>query len=68
MMPAGLKSQNLSIMMTDIQGYTNASSSSSREEIVGLIRRHNQLMIPVITFYGGTIVKSIGDAFLCTFT
>lgn len=53
--------------MTDIQGYTNASSSSSREEIIGLIRRHNQLMIPVITFYGGTIVKSIGDAFLCTF-
>lgn len=66
-MSSNLKSQNLSIMMTDIQGYTNASSSSSREEIIGLIRRHNQLMIPVITFYGGTIVKSIGDAFLCTF-
>lgn len=67
-MPSNLKSQNLSIMMTDIQGYTNASSSSSREEIIGLIRRHNQLMIPVITFYGGTIIKSIGDAFLCTFS
>lgn len=66
-MPSNIKSQNLSIMMTDIQGYTNASSSSSREEIIGLIRRHNQLMIPVITFYGGTIIKSIGDAFLCTF-
>ncbi len=67
-MPSNIKSQNLSIMMTDIQGYTSASSSSSREEIIGLIRRHNQLMIPVITFYGGTIIKSIGDAFLCTFT
>lgn len=67
-MSSNLKSQNLSIMMTDIQGYTNASSSSSREEIIGLIRRHNQLMIPVITFYGGTIIKSIGDAFLCTFS
>jgi len=66
-MSSSFKSQNLSIMMTDIQGYSNASSSSSREEIIGLIRRHNQLMIPVITFYGGTIVKSIGDAFLCTF-
>lgn len=61
------KSQNLSIMMTDIQGYTDKSSASSREDIIGLIRRHNQLMIPVIEFYGGTIIKSIGDAFLCTF-
>ncbi|MFZ2960067.1 MAG: adenylate/guanylate cyclase domain-containing protein [Candidatus Ozemobacteraceae bacterium] len=61
------KSQNLSIMMTDLQGYTNASSASSREEVVALIRRHNQLMMPVIKFYGGTIIKSIGDAFLCTF-
>jgi len=54
-------------MMTDIQGYTDASSGSSREEIINLIRRHNQLMVPVITFYGGKIIKSIGDAFLCTF-
>ncbi len=66
-MAGNLKSQNLSIMMTDIQGYTNTSSSCSREEIVELIRRHNKLMVPVIQFYGGTIIKSIGDAFLCTF-
>ncbi|MDD5091697.1 MAG: adenylate/guanylate cyclase domain-containing protein [Candidatus Wallbacteria bacterium] len=62
-----VKSQNFSIMMTDIQGYTDTSSVSSREQIVGLIRKHNQLMMPVIHFYGGTIVKSIGDALLCTF-
>lgn len=66
-MASNLKSQNLSIMMTDIQGYTNTSSGCSREEIVELIRRHNKLMVPVIQFYGGTIIKSIGDAFLCTF-
>jgi len=66
-MSGNLRSQNLSIMMTDIQGYTDASSGSSREEIINLIRRHNQLMVPVITFYGGRIIKSIGDAFLCTF-
>lgn len=66
-MAGNLKSQNLSIMLTDIQGYTDASSASSREEIVGLIRRHNRLMVPIISFYGGKIVKSIGDALLCTF-
>lgn len=60
-------SQNLSIMMTDIQGYTDTSSVSSREEIVQLLRNHNRLMVPVIQFYGGTIIKSIGDALLVTF-
>ncbi|NLI78480.1 MAG: hypothetical protein GX442_18825 [Candidatus Riflebacteria bacterium] len=62
-----VKSRNLSIMMTDIQGYTSTSATSSRQQNIDLIRRHNQLMVPVIEFYGGTIVKSIGDAFLCTF-
>lgn len=61
------RSQNLSIMLTDIQGYSDASAVSSRNEIVELIRRHNKLMHPVIEFYGGTVVKGIGDALLCTF-
>jgi class 3 adenylate cyclase len=54
-------------MMTDIQGYSAAVAEASREEVISLIRRHNKLMRPVIEFYRGTIVKSIGDAFLCTF-
>ncbi|MBP7634516.1 RDD family protein [Candidatus Ozemobacteraceae bacterium] len=62
-----IKSQNLSIMMTDIQGYSTTAATSSRNEIISLIRRHNQLMVPVIEFYGGKVIKSIGDAFLCTF-
>ncbi|MBF0544660.1 MAG: RDD family protein [Candidatus Riflebacteria bacterium] len=66
-MKSQIRSQNLSILLTDLQGYTNTSSASSREEIIGLIRRHNQLMTPVIEFYGGTIIKGIGDALLCTF-
>jgi class 3 adenylate cyclase/uncharacterized RDD family membrane protein YckC len=54
-------------MLTDIQGYSSTTANASREEVIALIRRHNQLMRPVIEFYGGTIIKSIGDAFLCTF-
>jgi len=60
-------SQNLSIMLTDIQGYTNASASSSRDQLVQLLRDHNRLMIPLIRFHGGTIIKQIGDALLVTF-
>lgn len=53
--------------MTDIQGYTDTSSNSSRAEIIDLIRRHGNLMEPVFTFYGGNVIKTIGDAFLVTF-
>ena len=66
-MAPSVRSQNLSIMLTDIQGYSNTAATATREEIIDLIRRHNNLMRPVIEFYGGTIIKSIGDAFLCTF-
>jgi class 3 adenylate cyclase/uncharacterized RDD family membrane protein YckC len=66
-MASGIRSQNLSIMLTDIQGYSSTTANASREEVVELIRRHSQLMRPVIEFYGGTVIKSIGDAFLCTF-
>jgi class 3 adenylate cyclase/uncharacterized RDD family membrane protein YckC len=66
-MAPSVRSQNLSIMLTDIQGYSNTAATATREEIIDLIRRHNNLMRPVIEFYGGTVIKSIGDAFLCTF-
>ena len=61
------ESSNLSILITDIQGYTDTSVKSSRQEIIDLVRRHNKLLKPVIEFYGGHIVKTMGDAFLCTF-
>jgi class 3 adenylate cyclase/uncharacterized RDD family membrane protein YckC len=66
-MAGKVKSRNLSIMLTDLQGYTKTSTQCSREEIINLIRSYNQLMIPIIEAYGGTVIKTIGDAFLCTF-
>jgi len=66
-MPPKVKSQNLSIMLTDLQGYTATSTKCSREEIISLIRRYNKLLAPMIEFYGGKVIKTIGDAFLATF-
>lgn len=62
-----IKSQNLSIMLTDMQGYSETVAGASREELIDLIRKHNKLMRPVIEFYRGKIIKSIGDALLCSF-
>lgn len=61
------RSKNLSIMFTDIQGYTRTASSFSRQENIELIRKHNSIMLPIICYYNGKIIRSIGDGYLITF-
>lgn len=62
-----MESRNLTIMMTDIQGFTQRTSKMSRDEIENLLHRHEQILGPVFGEHGGTVVKTIGDAFLVTF-
>jgi len=54
-------------MFTDIKGFTERTSSTSREALVGLLKKHDSLLIPVINKFSGTVIKTIGDAFLVTF-
>lgn len=62
-----MASKNLSIMITDLQGYSAKSSKFSRSDLVALVRTHSKLLRPVIEFYNGQIIKSLGDSFLCSF-
>ena len=62
-----MASKNLSVMITDLQGYSSKSAAASRAELIQLVQTHNNLLRPVIEFYHGTIIKSLGDSFLCTF-
>jgi class 3 adenylate cyclase len=62
-----MASKNLSIMITDLQGYSTKSAEATRSELISLVQAHNNLLRPVIDFYKGTIIKSLGDSFLCTF-
>lgn len=61
------KFENLTILFTDIVGYTDITSQSTRDESAAMLRDYNRLMLPVISAFGGRRVKSIGDAFLVTF-
>jgi class 3 adenylate cyclase len=65
--PAALKTANLSIVFTDIKGFTERTSSQTLEENQRLLRTHDQLMTPLFKAFGGKIIKKIGDAFLVTF-
>jgi len=54
-----MESRNLSIMMTDIKGFTNKTSGYSRDEIEELLRSHEQLLTPLFTKHDGTVIKTI---------
>lgn len=60
-------SRNLTILITDIKGFTDKTSHKSRAEIQTLLDKHKEIVLPVILGRGGKLVKTMGDAFLATF-
>lgn len=62
-----MEHKDLTIMFTDIKGFTSRTSQQSRSDTIGLIRQHKELLIPVLESKGGQIVKEIGDSFLVVF-
>ena len=59
--------KNLTVMFTDICGFTKQTGKTSRSDMMQRLAKHNALLLPVIKAWGGTLIKSIGDAFLLTF-
>lgn len=62
-----METSNLTVMFTDMKGFTIRTSSQSREETRRMIERHRDILLPVITRFGGRLIKEIGDAFLAVF-
>ena len=62
-----MRSENLSLMLTDIKGYTERTSRQTRAENERLLQVHETLMLPVFRAFNGVVRKSIGDAYLVTF-
>ena len=62
-----MKTENLAILITDIVGFTAATSQQSRSENERLLAEHNRILYPVLRFYGGKLIKTIGDALLIIF-
>ena len=62
-----MEHRSLTIVFTDIKGFTSRTSEQSRGETLDMIKKHRDLVLPVITERGGNLIKSIGDAFLFTF-
>lgn len=55
------------VMLTDMKGFTAATSRQTREENARMLRLHDALLSPVIAAFGGQRIKTIGDAYLVIF-
>jgi len=62
-----MRTQTLSILLSDLQGYTERQARSSRADQARDLELHEQLLRPVFLAFAGQIVKTMGDAFLVCF-
>jgi len=63
----GGKRAFVTIMMTDLRGFTGMCGSMEPEDVVRLLNHYLEAMTRIITKYGGTIDEFIGDAILVVF-
>lgn len=54
------------IMFTDIQGFSKMMERNEKETLE-LLKYHNEMIIDLVNKYNGTVIKTIGDAFMVTF-
>jgi len=62
-----MTTKTLTIMFTDIKGFTQRTSDSSRDNFNALMDAHERLLTPVFRHFEGRVIKTIGDAFLVCF-
>jgi len=63
----GGQKKTVTILMSDLRGFTSMSEDSDPEEIVRLLNRYLENMSKVIVSYGGIIDEFIGDSILAIF-
>src|SRR5512146_2730632 len=62
-----MRTENLAVMLTDMKGFTAATSRQSRAENARMLAFQDALLLPVVRAFGGRRVKTIGDAYLVLF-
>lgn len=59
--------RHLTILLTDIKGFTDKTSHKTRVDIQSMLDEHRAVVLPILEGGGGKLIKTIGDAFLMTF-
>ena len=63
----GGEKRKLTMMMTDLRGFTSLSERLPADRVVKLLNRYLATMVPIIKQYQGTIDEFIGDAIFVLF-
>lgn len=58
---------DVSILFTDVQGFTSYAETASAREVIGTLNEQFELMVPIIERHGGHIDKFIGDGMMVVF-
>ncbi len=64
---SGSKPQNLTVMLTDLEGYTERTSRQTHEQNARMLETHDGLLLPLARQYGGRLVQKRGDSLLAVF-
>lgn len=62
-----VKPQNLTVMLTDIQGFTERTSRQTHEENARMLETHDRLLLPLVKEHEGRLIQKRGDALLVVF-
>ena len=54
----------VTVLLTDMRDYTARFAQSSRDDAMALLRRHRDVVQPIVLRHGGQIVKSTGDGLI----
>jgi adenylate cyclase len=63
----GGERRRVTIMMTDLRGFTSMSERFEPEQVVQMLNAYFEVMVEVVLKYNGTINEIIGDALLVIF-
>jgi class 3 adenylate cyclase len=62
-----MRTETRVVLLTDMKGFTAATSRQTREENARMLALHDALLLPVVRAFRGRRVKSLGDAHLVLF-
>ncbi len=63
----GGESREVTLMMTDIRGYTALSTQHTPQEVISILNRYFEKMFDIIISYDGIVNEIIGDGILVFF-
>ena len=61
------KPQNLTLLLTSIQGFAELTSRQTREEHLRMLETYERLLLPLLREYDGKLVRKLGDSLLAVF-